>query len=128
MVGSAGDTVMADAGATCPARPSQRPQRPRVQSFNTSAYSLEWDTQEAGGDRPRPAHGHRAGRVRDRVASVPAGENVEESWSRRQGHHRAAVVASRAGRPAVDRSVVRGHGATAETRLVDVEREAQHVE
>src|SRR5438876_1294076 len=113
MVGSAGVTVMADAGATCPARPSQRPQRPEAKSFNTSAYFLERDTQEAGGDRPGPAHGHRTGRVRDRIASVPAGEDVEESGSRRQGHHSAARVGLSAIRPAVDPGRARGHRAAA---------------
>src|SRR6266571_2963072 len=113
MVGSAGVTVMADAGATCPARPSQRPQRPEAKSFNTSAYFLERDTQEAGGDRPGPAHGHRTGRVRDRIASVPAGEGRPAGRTRRQRHAGAAVVGLGAIRPAADPRPAHAAGADA---------------
>src|SRR5439155_4973559 len=98
--------------------------RPRSDNGDRMPSVESRDAQEAGGDRPRRSHSDRTGRARDRVAFAPAREEVEETRSRRQGHHRAAVVGSRAGRPAVDRSVARGHGAAAETRLVDVEREA----
>src|SRR5438309_5735128 len=63
--------------------------------------SLTTLRQVVGGDLPRFIHDYGTGRARGRIAVAPADEDGEEVRRCRKGHHRAAIVRGRAGRPAV---------------------------
>src|SRR5207245_1192421 len=76
---------------------------------------------KGGGDGGGGGHSHGAGAGAGTAAAAPAGKGGAAGGSRRQGHHRAAIVGRRAGGPAVDPGGTRGHGATARPRLLDRE-------